>query len=332
MPNWILRACLALVALCFAAGIGFFAGAQEQPRRPLRTLKPGQVARVGDSTITAEQYVQRVLEYERTQDPANRMAARLLDSLVAERMLDLEAERLEARIKPRELEAEVTRMVDYYKDLLESTNRDLLESQRKAGQPERPWTWAEWLRERLQVTELEFNATCARSARNTLLKRMIIWYWYRSSPNIDVLLIENRSKEKIDEASRRVAAGEDFATLVPKFSSHRSASQNIPGMFAEVIRGDGSLSSKASDIAWALKDKATSTPFEDDGKWYLVKRLKSNSNPVNEAAFALQRDDCLKAPNIDANMFERWRNAVASSGRYVYERRMPGWDCEADEP
>lgn len=332
MGIWMLRGSLALLALGLAGTVGFLAGAQDQPKRPLRTLKPGQVARVGDSTITAEQYVQRALEYERTQDPANRVAARLLDSLVAERMLDLEAERLEARVKQRELEAEVTRMVDYYKELLASTNRELLESQRKAGQPERPWTWQEWLSERLQVTEMEFNATCARSARNTLLKRMVIWYWYRSSPNIDVLLIENRSKEKIEEAARRVAAGEDFATLVPKYSSHRSATQNIPGLFAEVIRGDGSLSPKASDTAWALADKATSAPFEEDGKWYLVKRLKSNSNPVNEAAFALQRDDCLRAPNVDANMFERWRNAVASSGRYAYERRMPGWDCEADEP
>lgn len=324
-------AAAALVAL--GALAGYTAGAQDR-----RTLKPNQVARVGENVITAEQLIQRVVEIENLMMAPDRRVDAALDTLVVEQMLKAEAARIDeftgGQLKPREVQVEVDAMLAQAKAKLEAENRDLVAQQRKAGQPERPWTWPEWLKMRLNMTETEFNQLLTIRARNDLLKRLVVWYWFRTSHNIHVLVIQTAGQEAIQDVQKRLATGEDFSVLASARSIHEASKrQNTPGQLNDVIRGDGSLPKAVDDAAWKLSNGQTSDPIAaDDGTWYIVRRVATNKRVPNEAKFVDQRDDCLKAPNVSDQLFERWRNSVANSGLYAYEIRVPGRDnVEADK-
>lgn len=325
---WI--AATAVLLLGVGAFAGYTAGAQGT-----RTLKPNQVARVGENVITAEQLLQRLVEIEKLTLAADRRVKPALDTLVVERMLELEAARIDeatgGRLKPREVQAEVDLMMAEAKAGLAAENKKLLEDQRKAGQPEKPWTWAQWLEMRLQMTEKDFDAMLRIRARNDLLKRLVVWYWFRSSENIDVMLIQCNSEAAILDAEQKLATGTDFAALASAVSVHPSARANKPGLLAEIIRGDGSLEKPVDEKAWALNEGKTSSPISHGKSWYLVRRIGTNKRPPNVAKFIDQRDDLLKAPNVGDALFERWRMSVANSGLYAYEERIPGRDCAADE-
>lgn len=324
--------CFAAAVLLAAGGVaGYFAGAQDQPAPIVRTLKPNQVARVGESIITAEQLIQRLNEVEKlSYVRPDRRVEPVLDVLVAERMLELEAARIEATPKPREVQQEVDRMLAQAKALLDEENKRRAQSQAKDGKPFTPYTWAEWLQNRLQMTTAEFEDMSRIRARNDLLKRLVIWYWHGATPNIDVMLIQCEKKERIDEVQKRLAQGESFSSVAGAFSEHMTRTQEKPGLISGVYKRDGTLEPKVDDQAWALKDEATSAPFQTERGWWIVKRVCSNL--VNERAFYDMRELLLAKPNVNDNMLLKWRSALASSGRYVYERRMPGWDCRADEP
>ncbi|MBE7491361.1 MAG: peptidylprolyl isomerase [Planctomycetes bacterium] len=326
------RLMLAVLAAGAVAGLaaGYQTGAQER-----RTLKANQVARVGQSVITAEQLVQRLVEAEKLLPATDRRVGPVLDLLVAERMLELEAARIDpitgGQIKPREIRQEVEAMMAQARALLEAENKKLLEDQKRAGQPQRPYTWGEWLELRLKITETEYDQLLQIRARNDLLKRMVVWYWFRSSRNINVMVIQCASEDAIKDVQQRLTAGEDMAMLAAARSIHGSARQNTPGLLAEIIRGDGSLPKTVDDAAWKLEDGRTSGIIQDGKSWFIVRRLATNRRIPNEARFVDQREDCLAAPNVSDALFERWRNAVANSGLYAYEERLPGRNAQADE-
>ena len=58
---------------------------------------------------------------------------------------------------------------------------------------------------------------------------------------------------------------------------------------------------------------------------------KTKFYPGNQAPFFNLREECLARGNPNPLQLKKWQNAVASSGRYAYERRMPGWDVQAGE-
>lgn len=329
MRRTIVLSLSALLLLAAGLAAGYRAGAQDR-----RTLKPNQVARVGQSVISAEQLLQRLVEIEKLMMAPDRRVEAALNTLVVERMLELEAERIDeisgGQLKPREVQAEVDAMAAEAKKRLDAENRKLLEDQRKAGQPERPWSWAEWLERRLQMSPEDFESMLRIRARNDLLKRLVVWYWFRSSPNIDVMLIQCETQDAIRDVEQKLATGADFGALAAAVSRHPSARANKPGLLAEIIRGDGSLARPVDEKAWALKDGQTSAPVAHGKDWFIVRRIGTNKRVPNEAKFIDQRDDLLKAANVSDELFERWRSAVAGSGRYAYEERVPGRDVEAD--
>ncbi|MBX3474851.1 MAG: peptidylprolyl isomerase [Planctomycetes bacterium] len=330
MRNATIRTLAAALLLAIGILAGWQAGAQDR-----RTLKPNQVARVGQSIISAEQLLQRVIEIERIMVAPDRRVEAALNTLVVERMLELEAERLDevggGQLKFREVQVEVDAMLAQARKELAAENKRLLEDQRKAGQPERPWSWGEWLEKRLMMTEKEFDAMLRIRARNDLMKRMVVWYWFRSSQNIDVMLIQCETQDDILAAERKLAGGADFGALAAAVSRHPSARANKPGLLQQIIRGDGSLEKAVDEKAWSLKDGETAAPIAVGKAWYIVRRIGTNKRIPNEAKFIDQRDDCLKAANVSDELFERWRKSVANSGRYAYEERLPGRDTDADQ-
>jgi len=330
MQKTILLAVAAALLIGIGAFAGYSAGAQER-----RTLKTNQVARVGQHVITAEQLLERLWDVEKMMMAPDRRIKPALDTLVAERMLEAEATRIDpisgGQLKAREVQTEVDLMLAQARTQLEIDNKKLLADQRKAGQPEKPWTWDQWLELRLQMTPQEFDNLLRIRARNDLLKRMVIWYWFRSSHNIDVQVIECDNPTVMEDVQRRLAAGEDFSALAAAKSIHQTARQNSPGLLAEIVKGEGALPKVVEEQAWKMADGETSAPIKHDKSQFIVRRIATNKRIPNEAKFIDQRDDCLKAPNVGDKLFERWRNSVANSGLYAYEERLPGRDVQADE-
>ena len=316
---------LLCAALAAATSLGYAAGAQEGPRR---TLKPGQVARVGEQVITAEQLIQRMVESERMMGrPAGVQG--VLDVLTAEAMLHAEAARIEADLKPREIQSEVDRLVAEARQQFEEEARKLADQQSEAGAKPVELKWEDWLEKHTGLTEQEFLGLLRIKVRNDLTKKLVIWYWFESSATLDLGLVRCAKKETAQTVRQQAARGANFATLAAAHSDHPSARHSTPGRIAQVIEGDGTLLPAIDKAVWKLKDGEVSVAIETDEGWYVVKRERST--PPNEARFFDLRESLLKKANVNDNMLERWRNAIARSNRYTWERRVPGLDCEADE-
>jgi parvulin-like peptidyl-prolyl isomerase len=316
------------VAIAAAMAFGMTTGAQDTPRPQQRTLKPNQVARVGEHIITAEQLLQRMTETERLSNGQPASVAAVLDVLRAERILEAEAARIEADLKPREVQAEVDSFLSRAKSQYEADAKEISREQERAKQPVNPPTWAEWLALKTGLTEGELTGLLRIRVRNDLLKRLVIWYWFASSTTIDARLIRCADKNKIEEARQKIAAGAGFDTLVIAYSDHPTSKQAKPGLVAQLVENDGTRPAEVGKAAWTLKDGETSVVIESGKAWYLVRRERTT--PANEARFFDMRESLLARANVDDNMLERWRNAVIAGGRYVIERRLPGVDCDAD--
>lgn len=318
--------CSAVIAVfCL---LGFGATAQDVARSPVRTLKPGQVARVGESVITAEQLIQRMVEAQRMPPYAVTVDG-VLTVMLAERLLELEAARVGADLKPREVQADVDKYYAQAQAEFEAEARELAAEQRRQKQPEVPLKWDEWLKLRTGLTDAQFTGLLRMRVRNDLLKRLVIWHWFVSSRTIDVKLIRCSRKDKVESVLQKISAGADFDTLVVAHSEMPNPNQKDPGRVSQVVANDGTLTAEVDKAAWELKDGAISGAIESEGAWYIVKRIQVSI--PNEARFFDLRESLLAKPNINDNMLERWRRAVTASGRYVVERRVPGVDCEADQ-
>ncbi|MCC6466214.1 MAG: peptidylprolyl isomerase [Planctomycetes bacterium] len=323
------RAACALLLLGGVGLAGYTMGAQQAPAEAPCTLKKNEVARVGSSIITAEDFIERLVDTERQVPPAHRRTTAVLDSLVADRLLVQEAERLEAKAKSRELQAEVESMQKVYREAFDQYNKQLVEEQRRRGAPEKTAAWPDFLKERLDLTEAEFNALLREQAERTLLKRLVVGYWERATVHADAFTILVRSRSDMEAVRERLAKGEDFGALARKYSIDTHA-QQASGRVGVVYPADGRLHAKVDEAFWKLAEGECSGAIEVEyGQFYFVKR--ASSVLANEAAFADLREECLAGANVDEVRFDAWRSSVVASKRYACERRLPGLDCAANE-
>ncbi len=328
--KWIIRSLTVIALGGLTASAGYWAGAQKssEPKKPIKTLEVNQIARVGNEIVTAEEFIETLCVAERLTNPSARRAGPVLDSLVAEKLLKLEAKRIEAQVKPRELDEEVETQYGAIKAQFERLNRDL------AKQGQQPWKWDEFLRMRLDITDDELRSALRRKAYSDLLKRLVVGYWEKSHEHAEALIFVRRMKASAEEFHKKLKAGEDFQKLAEKFSEdrHTARTRNNPkgaGYVGFVYENDGRLPPEVDDQFWKLKDGELSEPVKTDFGWVVVKRR--NTVLANKAEFFNMRTECIKSANIDDNRLQAWKNAVVGTGRYSYERRMPGWDTEANQ-
>jgi foldase protein PrsA len=304
------------------------AGAQDA-KPAERTLKVNQVARVSESVITAETLIERITEIERGLDPEARVAKAALDMLVAERLLELEADRLEATVKAREIGDEMAVIEKSWRDEHTRENEARLRNQRERGVPEDPESWEGWLQRRTGMKPAEFGAWLRPTAARNIRLRLVVGYWEKSSENAEAWGLRCENEKTANELRSRILKGENFSTLA-RGHSNESRSRDNGGNLGSIWPRDGRLDSEVDTEFWKLKDGETSKPIKTEQGWWIVQRRATVL--ANEAPFYELRESLIGMPNVDNNRFQAWRNAVASSGRYKYERRVPGWDCAADQP
>ncbi|MBX3461168.1 MAG: peptidylprolyl isomerase [Planctomycetes bacterium] len=330
MNTLLTRLLPALLIALVAGAAGYGMGAQDKPKpAPVPTLKVNEVARVGQSVITAEDFIERLLQFEKILIPDRRNGGMVYDDLIAERMLQLEAERIELTIKPREIGNEQEVLDKAFKGEFQRWNDDLLKQQRERGIPESPRTWLEFLRDRFNMNDGQYRGFLQRMARLNLLMRLLVNHWEESTECADAMGLRVESKQAAADLLARAKRGESLANLA-RNNSNDTRTRDFAGRIGTVWPKDGRLDAEVDAAFWKLNKGQYSEPIETREGWWIV--LRGEGRLPNEAAIWDVRDELLKRPNVDRNRFQAWRNALAASGRYAYERRMPGWDVAANEP
>ncbi len=324
----LLRLGAGVMVVAGVGAVGYIAGAQEEKKRPPeKTLKVNQVARVGESIISAEEFIERVNEIERAMNPEKRVAQAALDLLVGERLLELEADRIEAVVKAREVGDEMAKLEQQWRSQHEREQAERVKDQRSRGAPENPEPWEDWLKRRAGMTPAEFSAWIRTHSTRNIRLRLVVGFWEETNEHAEAWGISCRTEKEATDLRNRVLKGESFSTLAREAST---SNQDTGGKIGMVWRNDGRLDPEVDEAFWKLKDGAISQPVKTEHAWWIV--LRKVTVLANQAPFYDLREELLKRPNVDSNRFQAWRNAVASGGRYAYERRMPGWDCAANQP
>ncbi|MBZ0136702.1 MAG: peptidylprolyl isomerase [Planctomycetes bacterium] len=329
MKPLITRACAGVLIALTAGTVGWYAGAQDVEAPP-RTLKVNQVARVGQEVISAEQFIQRLVERERLyyQDPDLRTAEWALHSLVIDELMRLEAERLEAPVKRRELDTEQEKLLADFELEFKTVNEQIIKAQRARGSAEKAYTRDEYLLAKFDMTYDQFKNIKREQAKQLLTTRMVVNYWKLSSRSADVEGVFCRSREDAVKARARIAKGEDISIVAGEMSEDLHSREG-GGFLGTAYPQDGSLRPAVETVLWGLEVGEISQPVEvDNGFWVIRKR---HEQLANEAPFYDQREKCIAGTNPDNALMLKWRHAVVAGGLYKFERRMPGWDVKPGE-
>jgi hypothetical protein len=321
--HWTIRglAVTLIAALCLWAG--FEAGAQRvPPKGEANSLKPGQVIRVGDKIITAEELIARIWDFEGVLKPEERVLENSMSYLRDTALLDLEAGRLGLSISNDIIEEESDKQIENIKGMVKARTRGMM-------------TYEEWLKQQ-GLDQASFEEYVRERARTIVLKRVLVRYFEETEPSIEskhILVrtldlannlhtrLKNTPKDKLNEVF------EDLAVL----HSIEPAAGVTRGKLPRVFEHDGSLVKPAADALWALKDGEFSEPVKTDYGYHIFKRdrtLKPERRPLSA-----MKDELLKAqdrPN-EQEYFNRWVRWVFNTQGYVYERRLPGFDCKPNE-
>jgi hypothetical protein len=279
-----------------------------------------EVARVGERVITAEEFIQRLVEREKQHsDPDMRTATAALDSLIIDEMFRLEQDRLEAWPKRNELEDEFNRVIARWKEDFDYTNSKV----------DPDYTWEEYTKAKTGLSVPEFEATIREQSREVVGRRLVVNYWILSTDSADVEGLKMKNKEELLKIRTRLLSGEELAPIARKYSEDPHTRAN-DGKVGTVYIDDGSMEPEVAKALWELKagDWSGAIPAAE-GYFWLVRKAKFY--PGNKAEFFNLRKDCFDRVNPTYAQFIQWRHAIASSGRYAYERRMPGWDVQAGE-
>lgn len=313
------------VAVALAGVVGFVAGAQDDD---VRTLEVNQVARVGERVITAEEFIQRLVERERQyQDPDMRTASWALDSLVADHLVELEAERIGASPKRREVDQKKEEMKRPLERELEIRNEEIVRIQKANGEEPNPYTWEEWLKLRYDTTPERLDRTLARRAVTELKQHFVVHDWQVRTGSALAQGIFARSRRALTQARERLDRGEKFSEVAGEVSQDMWTRRH-DGEIGWARPGDGSFESEVEERFWDLEVGEVSDIIEVEHGFWIVRRAENRL--ANEADFHDLRDEIMKKKSPSPGEVRKWRSAIANSGRYAYERRMPGWDTQAD--
>lgn len=326
LKSWLVRAACAVLVL-FAASAGYLAGAQgaEKPNTsPLpvkRTLKPNQIARVGERIVTAEQLLARIYDVEQGVPPDRRNLDTALHYLVHVQLLELEAERIGCELKPSEIEAVTKQQYDSIKKHVH---------ERFAG----ALTWDEWLKQQ-GMTDEGFKRYLGARARIILLKRLVVHYYFDYHDSLECAHILVERQKTAEDIIAEVKKGVKFEDLAVKHSQDISTAQN-GGRLPRHFKGDG-LAKEIENKLWTMSDGEVAGPVQSAFGWHVVRRISLNKG--NKARFFDRRGELLAradVPDEDRTgrnpSFNRWVSCVMSPGDYKTERRLPGLDVEPDQP
>lgn len=320
---WMLRISGVMLIAIACLAFGFMAGAQKVPEKGEKTaLKPGQIMRVGDKIITAEDLVARIWDFESVLPQDERVLANSLTYLRDTALLDLEAKRLGLTVSDSVVESETTKQVNAIKVMVKERTRGMM-------------TYPEWLKQQ-GLDQDSFEAYVRDRARTIVLKRVLVNYFEQTEPSLEgkhILVEKLATAQDLHERLKKCPKDklnelfEDIAVL----HSDDPAAGITRGKLPRIYEGDGSLVAPVAEALWELKDGELSEPVKSDYGWHIVKRDRTNKPkklPLSE-----MKEDLLKAqdrPN-EQEYFNRWVRWVFATQNYEVERRLPGYDVKPNK-
>ena len=321
--SWLFRTSFVMLIAAGCTWIGFEAGAQRvPPKGEANSLKPGQVIRVGDKIITGEELIARIWDFEAVLPQEQRVLEPSMSYLRDTALLDLEAKRHGLTLSDETLDTESRKQIDVIKQMVKERTRGMM-------------TYEEWLKQQ-GLDKEGFEAYVRDRARIIVLKRVLVQYFEQTEPSLEgkhILLktldrandlhdrLKNTSAEKLDEVF------EDLAVL----HSVDPGAGVTRGKLPRIYENDDSLVKPASEALWNLKDGEFSAPVKTDYGYHIFKRDRTftpEKRPLSE-----MKDELLNSPDRanDEDNFNRWVRWVFNTQGYVYERRLPGFDCKPNE-
>lgn len=338
MPNRTFKlAAFALVTLVISS-VSFAVLAQDvdkadkkgdKEEAPVATLKKNEVARVNNRVISAEEFIQRLVLREKVIiDPDQRTAQWALDSLIIEELLNLEANRLAAVAKRRWTDEEYKALLDEWEATFKRINAAVTDEQKRNGKEAKPYSREEFVQLKYDMTWPQFTGYLQSVARENVIRRQVVNYWKLTTDSANAEGLYMRSEDEIKKVRERLVAGEKLGPIAGAESENMHTRQS-GGIIGMAYKGDGSFEPEVDEAFWKLDKEVWSEPIKTQFGYWLVRKAKFF--PGNEAPFFQLQEKCLEMPTVDDKLLLKWRHAVASSGRYAFERRMPGWDCMAGE-
>ncbi|MBZ0136701.1 MAG: peptidylprolyl isomerase [Planctomycetes bacterium] len=321
--HWLFRCCFVMLIAAACLWVGFEAGAQRVPEKgEQNSLKPGQVIRVGDKIITGEELIARIWDFEAVLPIEQRVLEPSMSYLRDTALLDLEAKRLELTLSDDIISGETQRQIDAIKQMVKERTRGMM-------------TYEEWIKQQ-GLDQQGFEVYVRDRARIIVLKRVLVRYFEETEPSLEgkhILVktldlatnlhqrLKKTPKDKLDEVF------EDLAVL----HSIDPGAGVTRGKLPRIYENDDSLVKPAADALWELKDGEFSEPVKTDYGYHIFKRdrtLTPKRRPLGE-----MKNELLAAKDRanEEDYFNRWVRWVFNTQKYVYERRLPGYDCKPNQ-
>jgi hypothetical protein len=322
MKTWLIRACALLAAgVCAALG----AGAQETlGKGEYSTLQVGQIMRVGDEIITAEELIARIWDFENVIPQDRRILAPSLSYLRDNALVDLEARRLGLTLTADEINAEAQKQVDRSKEKVKQDYRGML-------------PWEDWLKQ-IGLTNEQFEQYILDRADLILKKRMLVNYFEQTTESIESyhILVGPNELARATEMHRKLkeTPAAKFQEVFEDLAVTRSEDQTsnlTKGRLPRLFRNDGTLVKEAEAALWKLKDGEFSEPVRTQFGYHIFWRRKTLTSPAKTLAELRAKLIKIDARDDDEHRFHRWVRWVFNTQNYKQERRLPGYDCKPDQ-
>jgi len=319
--RWSVRALLMFCALCGAVGVGYVAGAQATPDKGApTTLEVGQVMRVGDRIITAEDLIARIGDAERMLKPEEHLVAPSLAYLRDVTLLDIEANRMGLVLTAADIETCTQQQIENVKAEIKRTSRGML-------------SYEQWL-EQQGLTKEGFEIYLRERAPIILRKRVLCGYFAEMTESLEAWHILCRTQPAAQAiyddlmATPEAKRAERFEELAVQKSEDTTSSMN-KGRIGRIYKDSATLVPAAETALWALKDGGIAAPVQSNFGWHVFMR-KQTFVPVVKP-FATERDRLLKSPDTTEDLFNTWVRHVGVTQKYPIERRLPGYDCKPNQ-
>lgn len=312
---------LMLIALCLLTlGLGYTVGAQSAEKPSTAStqysgpLKIGELLKVGDKIVTAEDLLARTWDAEGLLKPEQRMMGRNIDYLQNKALLELESERLGVNITKEEVVNVTATQLENIKAQVKRSAMGTI-------------TFEQYLAQ-LGMTKLGLEKYIADRAKIILMKRLLVWHMKRTVDSVDCAHILVVKKSMADDIYRKVKAAkagtaritfEDLAVL----HSVDSRTSGLKGRLPRMWKGARLLVKEATDAIWKLKDNEVGKPVKTAFGYHVFYRICTYKGI--DKSFKEMRADLLTSPDISEDAFKIWVTWVAATQNYKVDRRIPGY-------
>lgn len=308
----------AIVALGAATLAGYHAGAQRTPTQGEETtLEVGEVMRVGDRTITAEDLIARVFDFETALKPDEKVLEPSLSYLRDTTALDLEAERLGVSVTDEEVRQVAEQQLAAIKETIKRDHRGML-------------PYEQWL-QRQGMTKEAFEKYLLERSPVILKKRLVVNYFEQTEPSMVCSHILTRRLADAKRFHKQLEDAKDndkdvkalFEDIAVAHSEDPNSSINR-GRLPRLYENDGTLVKSVAEAAWNLEDEEFSEPVKSGFGYHILMRHETFT--PEERPFSEMRDELVKSDDVDEARFGRYVRWVFNTRGYEVERRLPGFD------